>query len=368
METRSTAGKEPARNKGRKQGSKSTPQVDRQADTRSAPVLILASRESGGSLLAALLGGHPAFYGAPHLNLLAFDEVWQCISYGAMPRDPHLHGLWRSLGIILSGEQSVQSVQLAQRWLNRRSQNPTAEVHAELCHLASPMRLVDYSPLVSQNAATMRRAIAALPEDTLIIHLTRHPHAQGRAMCLPVWQSIMTSLDFWDRRGLYQSCMDVYEIGEQFIDWSVTPPVFDPQFAWHRTQMAVHDVLAELPPARSIHVDLDALIAAPEAVLKVLLGKLGAVADKATLAAMLTTDLNDYSMPGPYIAPFGVDFEMLGTSVATALQRGAEQGAGRAVPIDMTAPLPWRGDGEGLLPEVGLLARSLGYEIVVESD
>lgn len=358
MQTPRTARKVQAKTKGQKQVSTRTRQTDRSTGTRSAPVLILASRESGGSLLAALLGGHPAFYGAPHLNLLAFDNLWQCISYGAIPRDPHLHGLWRYLGFMLAGEQSMQSIQAAQRWLSRRRQRPTAQVHAELCHLASPRRLVDYSPLVSQNGAAMRRAIEALPDDSVVIHLTRNPHAQGRAMCLPVWQSIMTSLDFWDRRGRHQACMDVFEIGEQFIDWSVTPPVFDPQFAWHRTQTAARDALAALPPARSIHLDLEALITTPEAVLENLLCQLGAAADKVTIGEMLSTQLNDYSMPGPYVAPFGVDFEMIGTSVATALQRGA----GRATVTDMDTPLPWRGDGEGLLPEVSLLARSLGYE------
>ena len=335
------------------------------AARRSGPVLILASRESGGSLLSALLGGHPDFYGAPHLNLLAFEELWQYISYGAIPRDPHLHGLWRYLGVMLTGEQSMQSMQTAQRWLNRRSQRPVAEVHARLRQLAAPRRLVDYSPLVAQNAAAMRRAIAALPDDTVVIHLTRDPRVQGRAMCLPVWQSIMTSLDFWDRRGRYQACMDVFEIGEQFIDWSVTPPVFDPQFAWHRTQTAAREVLAELPAERGLHLDLDAMLAAPEAALADLLGRLGASADSATIAAMLNTGLTDYSLPGPYVAPFGVDFEMIGRSVAGALERGARSGAGQAVRGTAAGPLPWRGDGEGLLPEVGALAHSLGYEFAV---
>ena len=337
------------------------------ARQQAGPVLILASRESGGSALATLLGGHPDFYGAPHLNLLAFDEVWQCVSYGAIPRDPHLHGLWRYLGVMLTGEQSMQSMQTAQRWLNHRSQRPTAEVHAELRGLAAPRRLVDYSPLVAQNGAAMRRAIKALPDDTTIIHLTRDPRRQGRAMCLPVWQSIMTSLDFWDRRGLHQACLDVFEIGEQFIDWSVTPPVFDPQFAWHRTQKAARDVLAELPPDRHVHLDLDALMQAPETVLESLLGRLGAPADAATIAAMLSTELTEYSVPGPYVAPFGIDFEMIGSPIATALHRGALQGRRHEGPTDAAAPLPWRGDGEGLLPQVTLLAQSLGYETTTDA-
>jgi hypothetical protein len=59
-------------------------------DALPPPVLILASRESGGSLLAALLGAHPAFAEAPQLNVLAFEEAWQMARYCAIPRDSGL--------------------------------------------------------------------------------------------------------------------------------------------------------------------------------------------------------------------------------------------------------------------------------------
>ncbi len=323
------------------------------------PVLILASRESGGSFLAALLGAHPAFYGAPQLNLLAFEEVWQFVKYGAIPRDSNLHGILRFLGDRLMGEQSIQSVQAAQRWLARRAGDGTGQVHAELRRMVAPRRLVDYSPLVAQNATAMRRAVAALPGSATVIHLTRDPLIQGRAMCLPVWQSILTSLDFWDRRGRYQACMDVYEIGEQLIDWSVTPPVFDPQFAWHRTQAAAREVQGELPADRWLHLDIGALMADPATVLADLLTRLGVAADADTLQAMLGAGLPDYARPGPYQASFGMDFEMIDTSIDLALKRGRAA----SVSHDVTAPLPWRGDGESLLPEVGELAQDLGYDL-----
>lgn len=324
-----------------------------------APVLIIASRESGGSLLSALLGAHPAFCGTPQINLLAFESVWQFIKYGAIPRDSILHGTLRFLGDALTGEQTVQSVQTAQRWLARRMDDPVAKVHAELRRMVAPRRFVDYSPLVAQNADAMRRAIAGLPETTVIIHLTRDPLSQGRAMCLPVWQSIMTSLDFWDRRGLYQAAMDVFEVGEQLIDWSVRPPVFDPQFAWHRTQAAARAVRAGLPADRWVHVDLGALARDPATVLGGLLERLGEAADAETVAAMCRTGAADYLQPGPYPAPFGMDLEMIGVPVAVALDR--ERQARR--PCAIGDPLPWRGDGDTLLPEVAGLAADLGYDL-----
>jgi hypothetical protein len=327
-----------------------------------APVLILASRESGGSLLAALLGAHPTFEDTPQINLLAFEAVWQLVQYGQIPRDTVLHGLLRYLAFRLTGEETIQAVQTAQRWLARRADRTAAAVHAELRALAAPRRFVDYSPLVAQNGAAMRRALAALPENAVVVHVTRDPLSHGRAMSLPVWQSIMTSLDFWDRRGLYQAAMDVYEIGEQYIDWSTRPPVFDPQFAWHRTQAAALELRDELPPERWIHVDAGALGRDPDGVIGDLLTRLGAAADAATIAAMRGAGVSHWVRPGPYTVPFGMDFEMIGTFAAVAIaaegQRGAAQSAAEA--------LPWRGDGQGLLPEVAALAGRLGYALANE--
>lgn len=328
------------------------------------PVLILAARESGGSLLSSLLGMHPGFCGAPHLNVLAFEAFWQLAQYARIPRDSHMHGLLRFLGQELMAEQTVQSVQAALRWLGRNARDDSAaELHARLRGLVAPRRLVDYSPLVSQNEAAMRRAVEALP-DAHVIHLTRDPLSQGRAVSLPVWQSITLSLDFWDRRGRLQPCMDVFEIGEQLIDWSCQPPVFDPQYAWYRTNDAARRVLADLPAERVTRVELEALVERPGEVLTGLLTRLGADADAATVQAMLTGGLSGYAAPGPYTAPFGTDFEIVGLTVGDALRRAAD----RRSPGRADRPLPWRGDGDTLLPKVAGLARDLGYPLAMPAE
>jgi hypothetical protein len=319
------------------------------------PVLILASRESGGSLLAGLLGAHPDFADAPQLNVLAFEQPWQLVRYAAIPRDSNIHGLLRFLAQELMGEQSVQAVQAAQRWLARRGEQPAAEVHAELRALVAPRRLVDYSPLVAFEPEAMRRAVAAAPDAT-VIHLTSDPRAHGRAMSLPVWQSLLLSLDYWDRRGRYQAVMDVFEIGEQLVDWSTTPPIFDPQFAWYRTQRAARDLLAELPAGRGVHLRLETLLADPETTLASLLDRLGANSSESAVRGMTNAVPSVYAGPGPYTAPFGVDFGVLDPSVPSVLSdRAAPPRSGRS------APLPWRGDGGALLAEVVTLAEELGY-------
>lgn len=319
------------------------------------PVLILASREAGGSLLAALLGAHPAYAAAPHLNVLAFESLWQQVAYCAIPRDSGLHGLLRFLAERLTGEQSIQSVRAAERWVRRRASEPAGAVWQELRGLAAPRALVDYGPLVSQNAAAMARAVAAAPA-ARVIHLTRDPLAQGAAVGRLAWQAVTTSLDYWDRRGRLQPAMDVIEIGEQLVDWSVTPPVFDPQFAWARTQRAGAAMVADLGPARARHLRREDLAADPEGTLAGLLDWLGAEASADLVAAMLAAGPGPFGRPGPFTAPFGVDLEGLRPpreALAAPLPSRAGTPPG--------APLPWRGDGEALLDAVAALAHDLGH-------
>ncbi len=202
----------------------------------------------------------------------------------------------------------------------------------------------------------MRRAVAAVPE-AKVIHLTRDPVAQGWAVARPAWQTVLTSLDFWDRRGRFQPVMDAYEVGEQLIDWSTTPPVFDPQFAWHRTQAAARALLAELPEGRGLHLRREDLRERPEERLSALLGWLGADPSPALVEGMLAAPPGPFAAPGPYHAPFGVDWEVIGQAPAEALRRDGPSLARQA----REAPLDWRGDGEALLDAVVGLGQELGY-------
>ena len=331
------------------------------------PVLIFASRESGGSLLAALIGAHPGFAAAPSLNVLAFEHLWQLMKYAAIPRDSHIHGLLRFIAQNLTGEQSFSAVQAAHRWLGRRSKATAPEIYAEICAFVAPRRLVDYSPLIAQDRAAMARALAMAPQ-AFVIHLTRHPFAQAQALRQPVWDSVRLSLDFWDRRGVFQPPLDVFELGEQYVDWSSTPPVFDPQFAWHRTQSAARDLLAARAPASWMHVSAENLATAPEATLAAIFDRLGSPlpADDLTaiLTAILTAAVPPFAMPGPYNAPFGMDAGMLGRSVPqalAALRETTPEAPGKRQ--GRPAALPWRGDGDRFVKPVATLARSFGYAL-----
>lgn len=321
------------------------------------PVLILASRGSQGSFLASLLGAHPALVAAPHLNLLPFEECWQYLTYCTVPRDTNLHGTLRFIAQQLLGEQTMQSVQAARRWMNIRREAPIEQVYAEIANLVAPGRLVDYSPLHAQNLEVMRRVTGKLPEAP-VIHLVANPKTQAETLCPAVWQTINRSLGFWSEWGANHPCMDPYEIGEQLVDWSTHPPVFDPQFAWYRTQNAARQLFCELPEERAIRVSAEDLLGDPAAVLQTVLPRLGLECDAGIIRTMLGDQDTCFTRPGPFASALGVDYEMVGKSVADV--------AGRALPtqvIDRQAPLVWRGDADVFMPEVVDLAAEFGYAV-----
>ena len=320
------------------------------------PVLILAARESGGSLLSELLGAHPQFCAAPHLNVLAFPQLWQLRRYAVVPRDSHMHGLLRFVADSLTGEQTAQSIRAAQRWLSRWETVGSGVLHAQLRALAAPRRLVDFSPLAALSPEAMARAVERAP-GAHVIHLLRHPVRQGLALSRPVWQSTMSSLDYWRDRGTYQPWMDLFEIGEQYIDWSARVPEFDPQFAWHR----IHRTAARLRERsgigeRWITLREEDLRRDPEREIAALLDRLGADADARTVGAMRAAGPSRFSAIGPVDAPFGIDFEMFETDVGAVLERAPAE-----VPDDPETALPWRTDGEALLGPVIELAREFRY-------
>lgn len=321
------------------------------------PLIIFASRASQGSFLSALLGGHPDLFGAPHLNVLAFENGWQHQEYCKVPRDSGSHGLLRALGHLLTGEQTVQSVQAARRWLAVRADETAQEIYSEIRAMIAPARLVDYSPLYALNKETMRRVVEVLP-DAKVIHLTANPIRQGKLISRAVWQTTNASLGYWRDRGLDHPSLDSYEVGDHLIDWSVTPPVFDPQFSWHRTQKAASALLEELPPERGLRLSSERLVADTSAVLQELLPFLGCDGDAKIIERMVGNTDTTFTASGPFDASMGVDYDMIGRTVADLANTPVED-----EPIVPQEPLSWRGDDDVLQPELVELAAGLGYRI-----
>src|SRR5690349_18732705 len=96
-----------------------------------APLIILAPPRSFTSVVCAMLGQHPQMYGLPEVNLFVAETMLERQAIVSHPKWSQ-HGLLRAVAQLYGEKQTVQTVLLAQRWLDIRSAASCASVFREL--------------------------------------------------------------------------------------------------------------------------------------------------------------------------------------------------------------------------------------------
>jgi hypothetical protein len=300
------------------------------------PVFILAAPHSLGSLLSAVLGQHPEVYATPGLHLHGGAIVCESIAIARNERLSQMHSLLRTIAHLYSAEQTVESIEMARRWLRRRDHLPSDQVHREICQKAAPRVLVERCPVYA-GATTILPFMGEAFPDARFVYLVRHPFAQGRATL-----------------GDLQSAKKLIRDHRQN---DVQTPELDPQFAWFETQIAILDFLDALPKERQSHLRVEDLVAEPSEVLGDLCSWLGLAWSSDILSAMLAFENSPFYGPGPINAPSGYD-PILRT-LSPWLPLPAEP------PLE--GELPWR-KKIGLAPQTLELAQALGYESAPSHD
>src|SRR6476620_4189375 len=94
-----------------------------------APLFLLAPPRSYTSLMNAMLGQHPQAVGLPELclfNVEILGQMW-IRSSDEMGSDAKTrHGLLRAVAEIFAGEQTMQSVRMAEHWCAARQNHTVA--------------------------------------------------------------------------------------------------------------------------------------------------------------------------------------------------------------------------------------------------
>lgn len=123
------------------------------------PVFILAPPRSFTSLVSTMLGQHPQMYGFPELNLFmaeTMDEFWRGFDRDGGRKSTFWpvmrHGLLRTVAQLYAGEQTIDSVALAYRWIRVRAQHRTGETFRELLAKIEPLIAVEKPRLSSPSA------------------------------------------------------------------------------------------------------------------------------------------------------------------------------------------------------------------------
>ncbi|HEX4494362.1 MAG TPA: non-ribosomal peptide synthase/polyketide synthase [Thermoanaerobaculia bacterium] len=205
------------------------------------PVLfVLSPPRSGSTLLRVMLGGHPALFAPPELELLNFNTLHE--RRDAFPgRDAfRLEGLLRAVMEVRScGPEEARAIvdELT-------AEGATAqEAYRRMQEWIAPRLLVDKTPTYAWDPATLRRAENAF-EDPRYLHLVRHPYGM------------------------------IHSFEEARIDQIFFPeahPFSRRQLAealWGIAHANILEFLAEVSPERQLTVHFEDLLRNPERVLR----------------------------------------------------------------------------------------------------
>ena len=279
-----------------------------------------------------MIGQNPDAYGVPELNLFTAETMGDFVAECGGYKQIQLHGLLRTVAQLHAGEQSLNSVEMARRWLARRLKRTTSEVYSELCDRVAPLRIVDKSPPYSHKRDTLDTIYVTFP-DARFIHLVRNPRTQGESV-MEVANGLMAVL-------------------VNSIDYATTPPTIDPQISWAEVQRTILDFLQTVPPPQSMLLRGEDALQHPKETLAEIARWAGLADDDLAVEAMMHPERSPYASLGPFGAPLGNDINFL---------RSPSYRPGGVHNPPLHGPLPWRSDGASLREEAVELARSFGYE------
>lgn len=295
------------------------------------PVFLLGSPFSGGSLVGAMLGQHPSVYSLPEIHLLAEERLLDL--FDNLP-PARIHGLWRAIAQLYTGEQTLESIDTARRWIYRRLKNSTLEICKELCQKVTPLRLLDRSTSYTDAHGfdILARIESSFPNCSYL-HLVRHPHAQCWA-----W---LRSPDALGR------LLDL-----QSLDRRSKQSIIDPQYDWRRRNQLISEFLEGVSEKRKICVRIEDIMTDPFGSLQPICDRLGLDCGPSIYQDMLQTEKWSFSFNGPYGAEGGSNF---------LFQKSPHFQHEETKNDVLDGPLGWRPDGKQFSSDVKQLAQDFGY-------
>ena len=270
------------------------------------PLFILCPGRSFSSVVCAAIGQHPQMFGLPEVNLFFTDDMAALMSLDVpfLGLPGALTGLRRVLAELLFGEQTVETVNLADAWLRERRDWTGARMFEALREMAAPRLLVDKTPTNSQSKA-LARVLAAYP-DAYFLHLARHPRSTSR------------------------SRMKAYEKHRR----GKTPNAERLWLDRHAELMAFGETLR---PGQYMFLRGEWFFEEPAEVMAQVCDWLNLSADEASVAAMLRPEDSPFARPGPENARLGNNPGFI---------EDPKLRIGKVKPENLTDPLDWIRDSE----------------------
>ncbi|MFQ5674504.1 MAG: sulfotransferase [bacterium] len=296
------------------------------------PVIILAPPRSFTSVICAMLGQHPQLYGVPELNLFMAETIRERERLLAKKKFLD-HGLLRVVAQLFGEEQTLQSVSLAERWLDVRSNCTCAAVLRELLEKLDPRILVDKSITTVSSPENLQRALRTFP-NARFMHLLRHP----RAVCESLW-------------NLGGKIAARYM---EAIDYSTDPPTLDVQKIWYNMHHNICCFLEGVPRENWLRVRGEDVLSEPDQSLQQIGNWLGLTMDEKALEEMKSPEKSPYACLGPGNALLGNDPGFLKDPELRPYSKPSD--------LTLDGPLNWRDDEGEFSPELRELATEFGYQ------
>lgn len=293
-------------------------------------VIILAPPRSFTSVVCAMLGQHPQMYGLPEVNLF-IAETMQERDVILAQRQFAQHGLLRVVAQLYANEQTVQTIELARRWLGVRANCTYEAVFYELAEKVSPRILIDKSHITILRSENLERIRRTFP-NARFIHLLRHPKSQSESL--------------WKLGGVVAG-MYLEAFGD-----STASPTLGLQKAWYNMHMNISTFLEGFSEQQKKRIRGEDVLADPDAYLRQITEWLGLSTDERAIESMKHPEQSPYACFGPVNAPFGNDPDFLRAPALRPVTR---------IKVQRPKSLNRRQNGRALLPEVKYLAREFGY-------
>jgi amino acid adenylation domain-containing protein len=200
-------------------------------------IFVLSPPRSGSTLLRVLLGGHPALFSPPELELLGFEALGErrrvCSGRDAF----WLEGTLRAVMQALQVDADTAKDLMAER---EDADMGVKEFYGELQSWLGGKILVDKSPSYALDVGVMQRAEAYF-ERPLYLHLHRHPYG----MISSFEEARLNQIFF-----RYPHDLKVRELAE---------------LIWLQSHRNIVEFLATIPPERQMAISFEDITRQPEA-------------------------------------------------------------------------------------------------------
>jgi amino acid adenylation domain-containing protein len=208
---------------------------------------VLSPPRSGSTLLRVMLGGNPALFAPPELELLSFDTLAERRAAFPGRNSFWLEGVTRAAMEVRNCEAGEAEALLAEM---EREGGTTRELYRRLQEWIGDRVLVDKTPSYALDLGVLQRA-EEIFAGARYIHLLRHPYGMIRSF----EEAKLEQVFFRHPHSLSRR-----ELAE---------------LIWLVSQENILELLAGVPPERRIQVRFEDLLAEPEAVLRGISGFLG---------------------------------------------------------------------------------------------